>query len=72
MREAIANQSRPYGTIEQTMKRFCAVRASLEYNTPEFRLAYTKPLKFYFYHTITEAIEILKKEGNDEKRTYRA
>lgn len=62
LREAIAKQSRPHEVIEQTTKKFCAVRDALKLNSPEQRLAYTKPLKFYFYHTIDEAIEILKKE----------
>ncbi len=48
--------------VEIATKKFCAVRDALEPNTPEFRICYSKPLKFYLKHTKEEAIAILRKE----------
>lgn len=69
LKEAISKQSRPFEVIEQTKKKFLAVRDALEINTREYRLAYAKPLKFYFYHNVEQAIEILKSEAKQNNRT---
>ena len=43
----------------EAMKRFSAVMARLELNTPMYRMAWAKPTGFYVLHTTQEAIDIL-------------
>ena len=55
-----------YERVEKATKAFCNVRDSLEPHTPEYRLAFAKPLKFYAKHTTEQAIKILKDEVNNQ------
>lgn len=55
-----------YEKYDKAKKAFCAVRDSLEPHTPEYRLAFSKPLWFYLKHTTEQAIHILKNEVNNQ------
>ena len=52
-----------YERIEAATKAFCAVRDALTPNTPEYRLAFKQPFRFYLEHTTEQAIKILKEKG---------
>lgn len=51
-----------YERVELATKKFCVVRDELTPHTPEYRLAFKKPLKFYLETTAEQAIKILKQE----------
>ena len=55
-----------YDRIEKATKAFCTVRDALEPHTPEYRLSFSKPLRFYLEHTTEQAIKILKNEVTNQ------
>lgn len=65
------NQGTPsqYYGLKSATENFCAVRDHFlnedRGTSRAFRLAWKKPMKFYYKHTPAEAVEILKREAEE-------
>lgn len=63
---------KPKNRIEITTENFCAVRNHFLHEdrgtSRAYRLAWEKPMKFYYEHTPAEAVEILKREAEENMK----
>lgn len=59
----------PKTRIEEATENFCAVRDHFlnedRGTSQAYRMAFKKPMKFYHEHTPAEAVEILKREAEE-------
>ena len=62
-------EEKPKGRLEKATENFVAVRDHFlnedRGTSRAFRLAWKKPMKFYHEHTPVEAVEILKREAEE-------
>lgn len=62
-------EEKPKGRLKKATENFCAVRDHFlnedRGTSQAFRLAWKKPMKFYHEHTPAEAVEILKREAEE-------
>lgn len=62
-------EEKPKGRLEKATENFVAVRDHFlnedRGTSRAFRLAWKKPMKFYHEHTPAEAVEILKREAEE-------
>ena len=62
-------EEKPKGRLEKATENFVAVRDHFlnedRDTSRAFRLAWKKPMKFYHEHTPAEAVEILKREAEE-------
>ena len=62
-------EGKPKNRLEQATENFCAVREHFlnedRGTSQAYRMAFKKPMKFYHEHTPAEAVEILKREAEE-------